>query len=331
MDSFEFNKIAGAVLATLMVVLGVNILAGELFTAPTPEEPGYQIAVAEDDPDAPVEEEPAEAPLAVRLAEADAAAGESAVRPCASCHTFEQGGEDRVGPNLYNTVGNQKAHIEGFGYSDAMEEAAAAGEVWDYESLDAFFEDPRGYLPGTTMAFAGVGDADTRADIILYMREMTDDPPALPEVEEAPTEEEAPAEAPAEDAEEPTEEAEAPGDDLHAMIAAADPADGESAARPCAACHTFEEGGEDRVGPNLYNTVGNQKAHIEGFGYSDAMEEAAAAGEVWDYESLDAFLEDPRGYLPGTTMAFAGVRDPEDRAALIAYMREMSDDPPALD
>jgi cytochrome c len=333
MDSFELNKIAGAVLATGMVLLGVNILAGELFTAAAPEQPGYAIAIA-DDTEAPEAVEEDVTPLGTLLASADPAAGESAVRPCAACHTFEQGGGDRVGPNLYNLVGGPKAHIDGFNYSSAMLEAAAAGEVWGYEELDAFLANPRSYMPGTTMAFAGVRSPETRADIIIYMRELTEDPPALPEVEEIAAAEETAEIVAAEDVDAaeivPDDDAGEDASGLHAMIAAADPADGQNAARPCVACHTFQEGEANRVGPNLYNIVGAQKAHLDDFRYSAVMQEAGDAGEVWGYEELDAFLANPRGYMPGTTMAFAGVRDEERRAALIAYLRELTVEPPPL-
>lgn len=339
MDSFEFNKIAGAVLGTLMVVLGINILAGEIFHAPELYEPGYQIAVAQPDADAPEVPAADEPDLGALLAAADPAAGQAAIRPCQACHTFEQGGGQRVGPNLYNIVGGPKAHVPEFNYSSAMEEAAAAGETWGYAELDGFLANPRGYMPGTTMAFAGVRDPGARADMIMYLRELTEDPPPLPEaVAEAPAEE-APETVAAEDVEAaepvPVEADDAAAVDdangLHALIAAADPTEGQAAARPCMACHTFEEGGADRVGPNLYNIVGAPKAHIEGFRYSAPMQEAAAAGEVWGYEELDGFLADPRGYMSGTTMAFAGVRDEGRRAALIAYLRELTEDPPPLD
>jgi cytochrome c len=97
--------------------------------------------------------------------------------------------------------------------------------------------------------------------------------------------------------------------------------------RACAACHTFDAGGANRLGPNLHNIVGQDIASVEGFNYSPALQ---ALEGVWDDEHLDAFLADPRDYAPGNRMAFAGVRDPAQRADIIAYLRSITDDPPPL-
>ncbi len=115
--------------------------------------------------------------------------------------------------------------------------------------------------------------------------------------------------------------------DLAALLAAADPASGEKAYSKCRSCHTIDEGGPNRVGPNLYNVVGAAKAHLSGFNYSSAL---AGLGGTWTYENLDAFLADPRGYAPGTKMSFAGIRSAEERAALILYLRQNTASPPPL-
>lgn len=112
------------------------------------------------------------------------------------------------------------------------------------------------------------------------------------------------------------------------LLAAADPQAGQKASRPCLACHTFEQGGPNRVGPNLWNIVNAPHAHLEGFAYSDAMK--ALHDKPWDYEALNRFLADPRGTVPGTKMIFAGIKNQKDRADLIAWLRTLSDNPAPL-
>ncbi|MGB0694479.1 MAG: c-type cytochrome [Rhodospirillaceae bacterium] len=116
--------------------------------------------------------------------------------------------------------------------------------------------------------------------------------------------------------------------DLFAMIGASSAADGERAAKACVACHSFEAGGSNKTGPNLHNMVGQDKAIVDGFTYSDAL---VAMDGVWTYENLDAFLTDPKGYVEGTKMNYRGVRKAEDRAAIIAYMMSETDAPPPLE
>lgn len=112
------------------------------------------------------------------------------------------------------------------------------------------------------------------------------------------------------------------------LLAAAKVADGEAAAKKCAACHSFNKGGANKVGPNLWDIVGANHAHIDGYAYSAAI--VAMKSKPWNYEELNAFLLNPRAYAPGTKMAFAGIKKAEERAALIAYLRTLSDAPKPL-
>ncbi|MDP2205358.1 MAG: cytochrome c family protein [Alphaproteobacteria bacterium] len=105
------------------------------------------------------------------------------------------------------------------------------------------------------------------------------------------------------------------------LLASADVAHGEKLSKVCAACHTFNSGGANRVGPNLWHVVGGKHAHAAGFAYSDAMK--AKAGEVWTVEALNEFLWNPRKALPGTKMVYAGMKKPEDRAAMIKYLESL--------
>lgn len=114
--------------------------------------------------------------------------------------------------------------------------------------------------------------------------------------------------------------------DILPLLASADVAAGEKVAKKCAACHSFDEGGPSKVGPNLYDIVNFEKGGHD-FNYSDAL---ASSEGLWTYESLNGFLYRPADYLPGTKMKYRGVRNDEDRAALIAYLRTLSANPAPL-
>ncbi len=114
---------------------------------------------------------------------------------------------------------------------------------------------------------------------------------------------------------------------LGALLAQADVEKGKKVAKKCKACHDVKQGGPNKVGPNLWEIVGASKASKEGFSYSGAL---GGLGGEWTYDALDAFLERPKEYAPGTKMAFAGLKKPTDRANLIAYLRTLGDNPPPL-
>jgi cytochrome c len=113
-------------------------------------------------------------------------------------------------------------------------------------------------------------------------------------------------------------------DSITALLASADPAAGEKATKRCVICHTFNEGGKNKTGPNLWNIIGKDKGAVDGFRYSDALRDK---GGAWSYEDMDAFLASPKGFVKGTRMSFTGIKSAADRAALIAYMRQQSNSP----
>jgi cytochrome c len=395
-SSLETNKLLAGVLTAGIIAVGAGVFSGILYRPQPLPQHAFSVVVEELDV-ADVATAPDEPPLAVLLAAADPAAGQTITRQCTACHVFDAGGDNRVGPYLWDVVGRDIASVSGFNYSAALQEID--GE-WTYEALDGFLANPRGWAPGTSMSYAGLRSATDRANLIAYMRGQSDDPQPLPEPdmaeEAAPaeepvavTEEEAPAEEPVAVAEEPVpaeepvvvveeeapteeavvvveeatpaaeepvaavEEEPAPADEpvvaaaeepapaeeptaptngemspMVAMVAEADPAAGQASFRQCAACHTVDEGGQNRVGPNLWDVFGADIGHHDGFNYSQAL---LALEGIWTVDKLDAYLENPRAAAPGNRMAFAGLRSAEDRAAMIAYLRSLSDDPKPVD
>jgi cytochrome c len=182
MDSFEINKILGAFLFTCLCLLSLNIAAEAVFHPAKPAKPGFEVAVAEK-PAAGAAAATPDEPIEKLLASADISKGEASAKKCAACHTFGKGEPNRVGPNLYGVVGRERASHPGFNYSAAMK--GKPGK-WTVEELNAFLANPRGFVPGTSMSFAGLPRGSERADVIAYLNSKSDSPAALPKAAEAP-------------------------------------------------------------------------------------------------------------------------------------------------
>lgn len=177
MDSFEFNKIAGAVLGTLLFIMGLGILSDVIFHSGVPKQSAYALPAAEVQTASAGGAAAAVAPIAERLKTADAKKGEGLMKPCSACHAFEKGGANKVGPGLYGVVNTPIGTHAGFVYSDSLK---GKGGAWSYDNLDQFIAAPKGFASGTKMAYGGEKDPAKRADIIAYLRSLADSPAPLP-------------------------------------------------------------------------------------------------------------------------------------------------------
>ena len=178
MSSFELNKWLGAFLATGVLVMVLNIFVDALFRTHQNEEvPIFLVEntlVADHKPPVQVKKT---ASLDVLLLSADQNAGKKTAKKCLPCHTFDPDGADKIGPNLWNVLGRAKAGRPGFAYSTNL---TGIGGAWDYDALNDFLTSPKVYAPGTKMSFPGLKKPAARANIIVYLRTLSDAPIALP-------------------------------------------------------------------------------------------------------------------------------------------------------
>lgn len=180
MNGFELNKIAASILLGGLIAMLSGTISDILYRPHDSGKRGYQVEVAESSNTEQAEDSAAkEAPIDIKalLATANAENGKKVTVKCISCHNFDKGGPNKVGPDLWDVVDRNKASEPGFNYSDAMK---AKGGKWDYDSLFHFIHNPKEFLPGTKMTFVGLKKPQEVADVIAYLRTLSDNPAPLP-------------------------------------------------------------------------------------------------------------------------------------------------------
>ena len=180
MDSFELNKIIGAVLLTALIIIGIGKFTDILFHVEKPKESAYKVEGLEVASTTASGQEAAKVVEAVDikalLAMGDLAHGEKVFKKCTACHMIAAGGKNMIGPNLWSVIGRQAGGVSDYKYSKAM---IAYGKEWTFEEMNSYLIKPQAYVKGTKMAFAGLRKEKDRASVILYMNSKSDSPKAV--------------------------------------------------------------------------------------------------------------------------------------------------------
>ena len=179
MDSFEINKIVGAILLVALLVIGIGKLSDVIFYVEKPETPGYAVDVEE----AKIVPTSTEATMKEKIditalmALGDLTHGEKVFKKCAACHSIVKGGKNNIGPALYNVVGRKIGEVEDYKYSKAL---VSYDKEWTFEELNGYLIKPAKWIKGTKMAFAGLRKEKDRASVIKYLNQNSDNPLPLP-------------------------------------------------------------------------------------------------------------------------------------------------------
>ena len=180
MDSFELNKIIGAVLLVALLVIGIGKVSNLVFKVNKPEKSNYKVELDIETAETKGDEEPVQreiVDIAALLSPGDLAHGEKVFKKCSACHSIKSGGGNKIGPALYNVVGRKVGVLDDYKYSKALAEYE---KNWSFEELNGFLLKPKDWIKGTKMAYAGLRKEKDRASVILYLNKYSDSPLPLP-------------------------------------------------------------------------------------------------------------------------------------------------------
>ena len=180
MDSFELNKIIGAILLVALLVIGIGKMSNLVFKINKPEKSNYKVELDVESAETKGDEEPVQreiVDIAALLSTGDLAHGEKVFKKCSACHSIKSGGGNKIGPALYNVVGRKVGVLDDYKYSKALAEYE---KNWSFEELNGFLLKPKDWIKGTKMAYAGLRKEKDRASVILYLNKYSDSPLPLP-------------------------------------------------------------------------------------------------------------------------------------------------------
>jgi cytochrome c len=179
MDSFEINKIVAAILMVALLIIGIGKISSIVFHVEKPKTPGYAVEVEQvaDSSSSVSEVSEVKVDIATLMEMGDVKSGEKIFKKCSACHSIVQGGENKIGPALYNVVGRRAGVVSNYKYSKAL---AAYEKEWTFEELNGFLIKPAKWVKGTKMAYAGLRKEKDRASVIKYLNQNSDNPLPLP-------------------------------------------------------------------------------------------------------------------------------------------------------
>ncbi|MDI2113744.1 c-type cytochrome [Commensalibacter nepenthis] len=287
MDSFDWNRLAVAGLFSVCVLAASWGIGSVIIQNQTPIK---SIFATNDDQNKSID-----------LTSADISKGkELAAQQCSLCHTFNQDGINKIGPNLYNIMGHQIASKPNFNYSGSLKKHNK--ETWDVKNLNIWLAHPMNFASDTIMAYPGVPSQQDRIDIIAYLKSIS------------PT-----ASAPM------TEKKNIPLLEKHqgsVFEKQSNLSQGkEEYQQYCAVCHSDTIEGNTKLGPNLYNIVNKPIASQSNYTYSGALK---IKKMNWTESNLDQWIENPQQWAPGNKMNYKGVSSADIRKNIILYLYSLS-------